>query len=81
MIEPPNTPPARRPQPMVNRCVCHDVAFADILTWSARREATTLEDVRLKFGCGNSCATCVPYIRQALESGVSSVPLKLDTGG
>lgn len=81
MIDPTSNPPTPgpRPHPMVNRCVCHDVAFADILAWSSRREYTSLDDIRRHFGCGNSCATCVPYIRQAMESGVCSVPLKLDT--
>ena len=68
-----------RPQPMVNRCVCHDVSFADILAWSSQRDRTTLEDIREHFGCGKSCATCVPYIRQVLETHQCSIPLMLDT--
>ncbi|MDP6891386.1 MAG: (2Fe-2S)-binding protein [Phycisphaerales bacterium] len=72
-------PLAGRPQPMVDRCVCHDISFADILTWSSQRERTTLDDIREHFGCGESCGTCVPYIRQVLGTRQCSIPLMLDT--
>ena len=63
---------------MVNRCVCHDVSFADILAWSDQRTHCTLDDIREQFGCGKSCATCVPYIKQVLETRECSIPLVLE---
>jgi bacterioferritin-associated ferredoxin len=79
MNESTDVPLPMRRHPIVNRCVCHDVAFADILAWSDQREQTTIDDIREQFGCGKSCATCVPYIRAVLETRQCEIPLMQDT--
>ncbi|MDG2477550.1 MAG: (2Fe-2S)-binding protein [Phycisphaerales bacterium] len=70
-------PRQTRPKPMVNRCVCHEVPFQEILAWSDQREHTTLEDIRKHFGCGGSCGMCKPYLREVLDTRETSVPLRL----
>ena len=68
---------SRRPQPMVNRCVCHDVAFATILEWSAKRPNTTVQDIRDEFGCTQSCGMYGQYLRTMLKTREANIPLVL----
>jgi bacterioferritin-associated ferredoxin len=68
-----------RPQPMVDRCICHGVSFADIRAWADDREDTTLDKVRAHWGCGRSCGMCRPYIQKVLETGDVRIPLMVPT--
>ena len=55
--------------PVVDRCVCFDVSFAEIRNWAGDRECTTLSCVRDEFGCTDGCGLCRPFIRRVLETG------------
>ncbi len=71
------TLPPSRPQPMVDRCVCHEVTFADIQDWARHREETTLDDIRDHWECGRSCGMCRPYLRRMLQTGDVQIPLMI----
>ncbi|MDP7029109.1 MAG: (2Fe-2S)-binding protein [Phycisphaerales bacterium] len=67
-----------RPKPHVDRCICHEVPFQDILDWAADRGETTLADIEDQWGCGGSCGMCRPYLKQVLETGESRIPLMIE---
>ncbi len=79
MGSPAHRSPTPKPIPTVDRCICHDVPFSDILAWADGQDSPTLDDVGAEFGCGTSCGMCRPYLRRVLEEGVDRVPLMLDT--
>jgi len=58
----------------VNRCVCHEVTFAELIEM-ARRDHMTLADLQKATGCGTGCGTCVPYIEIALRTGIADLPI------
>lgn len=60
---------------MVEKCVCHDVAFTRIAEFAAERGETTEADVHDRFGCGSSCGMCRRYVRRVLETGLTSIEL------
>jgi len=62
----------------VTRCICHDVPFAELIGL-ARREGLSLEALSERTGCGTGCGSCVPYIRVALASGKSDLPVMTAT--
>jgi bacterioferritin-associated ferredoxin len=53
----------------IDRCVCFHVTFAEIREFAASRVTTTEADVQDRFGCGQKCGTCVPYLRRTLRTG------------
>jgi NAD(P)H-nitrite reductase large subunit len=60
----------------VDRCVCHNVSFVELL----RLHRETGADVgRLQelTKCGTSCGMCLPYIRVVLTSGRVRLPVML----
>ncbi len=69
-----------RPKPYVDRCICHEVQFREILAWAAQRDDTTLMDIEDRWGCGGSCGMCRPYLKQVLETGQTQIPLMIDAG-
>ena len=57
-------------EPMrIDRCVCFNVTFAEIRDFAASRVGTTEADVQDRFGCGEKCGTCVPYVRRTIRTG------------
>jgi len=58
----------------VDRCICHDVTFAELKVMS-EREGLDLAGLRARTGCGSGCGLCEPYIRRMLETGITRLPL------
>jgi NAD(P)H-nitrite reductase large subunit len=63
------TPGESRPQLNIDRCVCHDVTFADVVRWSAATGCRNVDGAAREFRCTTSCGMCLPYIERALETG------------
>ncbi|MGV6813860.1 MAG: (2Fe-2S)-binding protein [Phycisphaerales bacterium] len=69
--------------PTVDRCVCHQVLFADMLPTivslkadSMTDEQAVLDHLRQITKCTTGCAMCAPYIRQMIRTHQSHfVPL------
>jgi len=65
----------------VDRCICHDVRFTTLHDFAQSRDSCDNEDVviaiRRTFGCGSGCGLCVPYIREMLRTGRTSLPVQL----
>lgn len=59
---------------MVNRCICHDVTFAELRALAARIGGG-FEEVSGRTGCGTGCGLCVPYIRLMLRTGQTVFPV------
>jgi bacterioferritin-associated ferredoxin len=53
---------------LVNRCICRDTSFADLLP-RARQNSWTLADLMRETGCGAQCGLCRPYLREMLRTG------------
>ena len=53
---------------LVNRCICRDRSFADLLLL-ARSNSWTLVDLIRETGCGGQCGLCQPYLRRMLATG------------
>ena len=58
----PNFPPDDRP---VHRCVCENVTFAEVLASGCG----SVEEAIERFGCGNWCGSCRPYLALVFETG------------
>ncbi|TVQ63563.1 MAG: (2Fe-2S)-binding protein [Phycisphaerales bacterium] len=58
----------------VDRCMCHDVTFAE-LRELADRGAGDLQALARETGCGTGCGLCVPYIRVMLRTGQTVLPV------
>ena len=53
---------------MVDRCVCHDVTFAEL--WAiAQRTGADHAGLAARTGCGTGCGCCKPYVRLMLRTG------------
>ena len=61
------------PEP-VNRCICADVTFAELLRLQRERGADLPELQRLT-RCAQTCGLCLPYLRAALRTGRSAFPV------
>ena len=59
---------------MVERCVCHNISFAE-LKRIATRERIGVEELSRRTGCGTTCATCRPYIAVVLATGRTELPV------
>ena len=57
----------------VNRCVCHDVKFSEILRL-AREQGLSLEQIEFETGAGQGCGACRPYLPVVLASGRTQLP-------
>ena len=57
----------------VDRCVCHNVTFEEMLR--LRASGADLARIQHQTGCGSACGLCVPYIRAALATGCPSLPV------
>lgn len=58
----------------VDRCVCHQVTFADLIRLH-RETGASLEQLQQLTHCGTSCGMCLPYIRVALATGRVRLPV------
>lgn len=52
----------------IDRCVCRDVPFADVLPL-ARANGWSLPELVRETGCGGNCGLCRPYLRRMLATG------------
>jgi len=52
----------------VDRCVCHERMFAEILT-IARERGLDLEGLQREDVCSSGCGLCGPYVELMLETG------------
>lgn len=52
----------------VDRCVCHNVTFAELKRMSEEGGAG-FETLKAWTGCGDGCGMCEPYVRKMLETG------------
>ncbi len=59
---------------MVDRCVCAEVRFSELLALRAA-EGLSLEQLRARTGCCSGCGTCEPYVRLALVTGRAVFPV------
>lgn len=59
---------------MVDRCVCHNVLFADLIDL-ARRENLSPAGLSARTQFGTGCGLCVPYVILALRIGKSELPV------
>ena len=53
---------------LVCRCICRNIAFADLLP-RARAGGWTLTELIRETGCGGQCGLCRPYLRRMLATG------------
>ena len=60
--------------PVVDRCVCRGVSFAELKDL-AERTGADLDGISERMGCASGCSMCVPYIQKMLESGETSFEL------
>lgn len=61
-------PTRSRPAVQIDRCVCLNRRFADLLPL-ARARGYGLADLMRETGCGNQCGLCRPYLRRMLRTG------------
>lgn len=54
----------------IDRCICRDVAFAELLPL-ARAHGWTVAAIGRETGCGAQCGLCRPYLRQMLIDGTT----------
>ena len=57
----------------VDRCICFDRTFRDLLAY-AREHHADFAQISAVFGCGKGCALCVPYIHATLATGQTAFP-------
>lgn len=60
----------------VNRCVCHNVTFRELLRLSDQLGDADFETLQERTNCGRGCGMCVPFIRVALRDRLERVPLE-----
>jgi NAD(P)H-nitrite reductase large subunit len=67
----PTTPDESRPQLRIERCVCHDVTFREVVDWSKATGCRSVDAAAREFKCTTSCGMCLPYVERALKTGQS----------
>lgn len=55
----------------VTKCVCKCVSFAELKIAGI----ASLEEAAERFGCGQGCGSCKPYIAEMLETGDTAFPV------
>ena len=71
MIEMPDSPavqPSSNPALEIDRCVCMNRLFADLLPL-ARARGFGLAQLSRETGCGERCGLCSPYLQRMLATG------------
>ena len=61
----------------VDRCVCVQVMFEDLLRLH-RRTGAGFDALQRRTGCGKGCGLCIPYIKAALATGRARLPVMSD---
>ncbi len=59
---------------MINRCICYDISFAEILKKSIQNKWTA-EEAKNEVGCGSACGMCFPYIVEVLKTRITEFPV------
>lgn len=54
----------------IDRCICRNLRFADLLA-EARVREWSFEALRRETGAGNQCGLCRPYLRRMLADGTT----------
>jgi bacterioferritin-associated ferredoxin len=57
-----------RPGVLIDRCICRNRRFADLLP-EARAGSWSLNELIRVTGCGGQCGLCRPYLRRMLSTG------------
>jgi NAD(P)H-nitrite reductase large subunit len=65
----PTTQGEVRPQLRIERCICHDVTFRQVVEWSRATGCTSVDGAARELKCTTSCGMCMPYVERALETG------------
>lgn len=58
----------------VTRCICTDQSFEDLLR-TARERRMGFDELREATGCCTGCGMCEPYVRIALRTGRTDLPV------
>ena len=64
----PVVPPASRPALQIDRCVCMNRLFSDLLDQARDRGFSLMQLIR-ETGCGDRCGLCRPYLHRMLSTG------------
>lgn len=54
---------------MINRCICYNKTFKEILAEAYIQNIKTLEEIKLKLNTCNKCKLCNSYIDIGLRTG------------
>lgn len=57
----------------IDRCVCYNVSFSEILEKSEKENITTLEEVHQKLEICDACGLCNPYVKEVLKHKVTVI--------
>lgn len=60
---------------VVDRCVCHEQTFADLLAVAHRSGASTVDELQLEVDFGRGCGSCRAYVALVLATGCTSLPV------
>jgi len=71
--------PVATPAVCIDRCVCRQLTFAELLP-VARRRSWDLATLGLETGCGEQCGLCRPYLTVMLATGTTVFTAILDGG-
>lgn len=53
----------------IDRCVCHDVTFSEVVQWSRSSGSRSVDCAAKALGCTQGCGLCLPYVERALRTG------------
>lgn len=57
---------------MVNRCICSDIRFDEVLKICRKLGLHTSEQLRERNICCCNCTLCLPYVEEMLQTGQTS---------
>jgi len=58
----------------VDRCVCHEVPFTELVRLQ-REQSLSLDQLMDRTGCCTGCTSCEPYVKIALATGQTNLPV------
>lgn len=53
----------------VDRCICHQISFAEVKRIADEKGLLSVERLRVEKICSTNCRLCEPYLRQMLKTG------------
>ncbi len=59
----------------VNRCVCSNVGFEELLKVAGELQIKDADALSKKVDVARNCRLCVPYINIMLSTGMTEIPL------